>query len=246
MTYTKTNKHQFYLDCAAVARTLTDDQLNHRARRNPMCIIQEQVPAPGNLTDQDVAEAVAKAIRTERGRRLSPDNKNLSSLKGDRTMASKTQMFQLLRLIDQGAHNDDVITAAWSAWPQLPEQTQTDMRTNGRRADAARARIWSAAWDGGMEHVLDGMEDYSSPTEVSDLRATIHDYTEALDECIYCNDTLAADLTTLIADVRLAIHNLRNGYTVDTIQDLEAAAGRAEQARDRLELKTLGTEEDPA
>lgn len=72
-------------------------------------------------------------------------------------MTSRTQMFDLLRLIDQGANHDNVVRAAWACWPQLPEETRQAMSIHGN-ADSRRARVWAAAWDGGQEHVLDTVE----------------------------------------------------------------------------------------
>jgi hypothetical protein len=60
-------------------------------------------------------------------------------------MASKTEMYKLLRLIDQGANGDNVVRAAWACWIELPEDT--------------RQAMIAGAWDGGQEHILDHVDE---------------------------------------------------------------------------------------
>jgi hypothetical protein len=76
-------------------------------------------------------------------------------------MANKTQMGRLLRLVEFGAGQDGVLREAWECWRGLDEETQQAMVAGkfGRAADGRRARLWAAAWDGGMETVLDRVED---------------------------------------------------------------------------------------
>lgn len=71
-------------------------------------------------------------------------------------MASMTQMFNLMRLIDYGA-GDDVVEAAWQCWQALPEATQNNMIVRGG-ADGRRARLWFAAWSGGLDLAMDHIE----------------------------------------------------------------------------------------
>jgi hypothetical protein len=140
-------------------------------------------------------------------------------------MASKTQMYQLLRLLDQGAYHDDVIKTAWACWPALPKDTHQAM-TAKSNADGRRARIWAAAWNGGMEHVLANVADVDP--DCTDVEATIHDYEQSIDDLLAEYQRLEALTMTLIADVRLAIHDLRQGYLTESIQDLERAVARTQ------------------
>lgn len=105
-------------------------------------------------------------------------------------MASRTQMFDLLRLIDQGANHDDVVRAAWACWPQLPEAIQQAMAIRGD-SDSRRARLWAAAWDGGQEHVLD---------TVDQLEAQIRTLTGAITRAIASLD--AGYPSEALADLR--------------------------------------------
>ena len=63
-------------------------------------------------------------------------------------MASKTEMFRLLRLLDIGA-GLEVGLAAATCWEGLPLETRMAMVANGG-ADGRRARVWSAAWAAGL------------------------------------------------------------------------------------------------
>jgi len=64
-------------------------------------------------------------------------------------MASKTEMFRLLRLLDIGA-GPEVGQAAAECWAALPPETRFAMVANGG-ADGRRARIWAAGWTNGIK-----------------------------------------------------------------------------------------------
>jgi hypothetical protein len=79
-------------------------------------------------------------------------------------MASKTQMYELLRLIDQGA-GQNVVDAAVQCWQDLPADTRQEMAARGRSADLRRARLWAAAWEGAEQAALQKLDDLYSSLE---------------------------------------------------------------------------------
>lgn len=72
-------------------------------------------------------------------------------------MASKTRMYELLRLIDMGA-GQEVVNAAVDCWQELPAEARQEMAARGRSADLRRARLWSAAWEGAEQAALEKLE----------------------------------------------------------------------------------------
>lgn len=79
-------------------------------------------------------------------------------------MASKTRMYELLRLIDQGA-GQGVIDAAVECWQELPAETREEMAARGRSADLRRARLWASAWEGAEQAALEKLDDLYSSLE---------------------------------------------------------------------------------
>ncbi len=71
-------------------------------------------------------------------------------------MASKSQMFQLLRLLDysRGCMKQEIRDAACRCWRGLSAETQQAM-TLADGADGKRARIWYAAWEGAVSRELE-------------------------------------------------------------------------------------------
>lgn len=69
------------------------------------------------------------------------------------TMASKTEMFKLLRLLDFGA-GGRVAEEAAVCWEALPGETRAAMVANGG-ADGRRARVWAAGYVAGMAACAD-------------------------------------------------------------------------------------------
>ena len=72
-------------------------------------------------------------------------------------MASKTQMFRLLRLLAQGITGEETRTAATECWARLPiaarrESIQVGYQDGARGyQDSARARVWSVAYEAGFD-----------------------------------------------------------------------------------------------
>ncbi len=66
-------------------------------------------------------------------------------------MASKSEMFRLLRLLDFGA-GPEVAEKAAECWVELPPETRFVMTANGG-ADGRRTRLWAAGWNWGSKRV---------------------------------------------------------------------------------------------
>lgn len=79
-------------------------------------------------------------------------------------MASKTRMYELLRLIDMGA-GQEVVNAAVDCWQELPADTRQEMSARGRNADLRRARLWASAWEGAEQAALEKLDDLYSSLE---------------------------------------------------------------------------------
>jgi len=89
-------------------------------------------------------------------------------------MASKTRMYELLRLIDMGA-GKEVINAAVQCWQGLPADTRQEMSARGRSADLRRARLWASAWEGAEQAALEKLNDLCAALaeDMADMREAV-------------------------------------------------------------------------